>query len=436
MSWDTVVVGAGVAGLTAGLRLAQAGQRVAVIAKGVGGTHLAPGTIDVLGYDPERVERPGEAVEALVAERPDHPYAQIGADTIPRALEWFTGQMAEGPLGPYTYLGGTEANLMLPTAVGAVKPSALVPETMAGGEVRHGGRVCVVGFRKLKDFHAALLADNLNRAGMGIEARAVELDLPSSGPADLNALALARQFDKPAFRAEVAGQLVARLRADERLAFPAVLGVADPHAAWTDLQRQLAHPVFEVPTLPPSVSGMRVFATLRGLFGLAGGRFFGNRPVVGAQLEEGRVTAVLARGASRDEPFAADHVVLASGGFASGGLSLDSEWTTRDTCLGLPVAGAPGRDEPRFSPGYFDEHPMARAGIAVDDELRPLDPGGGRAAENVLVAGATLAGAVPWREKSGDGISLSSGFRAAELILGGGNGAAGSAQPQPAASEA
>ena len=304
MSWDTVVVGAGVAGLTAGLRLAQAGQRVAVIAKGVGGTHLAPGTIDVLGYDPERVERPGEAVQALVAERPDHPYAQIGADTIPRALEWFTGQMAEGPLGPYTYLGGTEANLMLPTAVGAVKPSALVPETMAGGEVRHGGRVCVVGFRKLKDFHAALLADNLNRAGMGIEARAVELDLPSSGPADLNALALARQFDKPAFRAEVAGQLVARLRADERLAFPAVLGVADPHAAWTDLQRQLAHPVFEVPTLPPSVSGMRVFATLRGLFGLAGGRFFGNRPVVGAQLEGGRVTAVLARGASRDEPFA------------------------------------------------------------------------------------------------------------------------------------
>jgi glycerol-3-phosphate dehydrogenase subunit B len=36
--------------------------------------------------------------------------------------------------------------------------------------------------------------------------------------------------------------------------------------------------------------------------------------------------------------------------------------------------------------------------------------------ENVLVAGATLAGAVPWREKSGDGIALATGFRAAELI--------------------
>ena len=35
----------------------------------------------------------------------------------------------------------------------------------------------------------------------------------------------------------------------------------------------------------------------------------------------------------------------------------------------------------------------------------------------MLVAGATLAGAQPWREKSGDGISLATGHRAAELII-------------------
>ena len=37
--------------------------------------------------------------------------------------------------------------------------------------------------------------------------------------------------------------------------------------------------------------------------------------------------------------------------------------------------------------------------------------------ENVLVAGATLAGAEPWKEKSGDGLSLATGHRAAELVL-------------------
>jgi anaerobic glycerol-3-phosphate dehydrogenase len=36
--------------------------------------------------------------------------------------------------------------------------------------------------------------------------------------------------------------------------------------------------------------------------------------------------------------------------------------------------------------------------------------------ENVLVAGAALPGAAPWREGSGEGISLASGHRAAELV--------------------
>ena len=54
--------------------------------------------------------------------------------------------------------------------------------------------------------------------------------------------------------------------------------------------------------------------------------------------------------------------------------------------------------------------------MLTDREQRPLGEEGGRMLENVLVAGATLAGAAPWREKSGDGIALATGFRAAELI--------------------
>ena len=64
----------------------------------------------------------------------------------------------------------------------------------------------------------------------------------------------------------------------------------------------------------------------------------------------------------------------------------------------------------------------------MDAELRPVDAGGERVFENVLVAGATLAGAEPWREKSGDGISLATGHRAAELILSVSTAATGSAR--------
>jgi glycerol-3-phosphate dehydrogenase subunit B len=406
---DVVVIGAGLAGLTAAVRLAEGGARVLVLAKGVGATHLSAGTIDVLGYAPERVEHPGQALARLVAERPDHPYAVAG--DVGAALDWLVGQVAGGSLAPYAYRGSLEENLLLPTALGVARPSAVVPETMAGGDLHGSAPILVVGFRGLKDFHAALAAETLRRTGRA--ARAAELDLVPEGRADVNSLGYARAFDDPSFRAEVTAQLVGRLRAEERVAFPAVLGIGDPHGAWAELEQRLARPVFEIPTLPPSVPGMRLFAILREALRRAGGRMILNSVVTGAQREGGHVGALHVRVGLREERRGCDWVVLATGGFASGGLELDSRWTARETALGLPVVGAPEPGEERFAPGYFDNHPIARVGVAVGSDLRP------DGYENVLVAGATLAGAEPWREKSGDGISLATGHRAAELVLAG-----------------
>ncbi len=419
MSHDAIVIGTGMAGLVAAVRLAQEGARVLVLAKGVGSTHLCPSTIDVLGYGPQQIERPRGALGAHVEANPGHPYGLIDTSVLDAAVEWFKAQMAGGPLAPYAYVGTLEENKLLPTAIGAAKPSAVVPETMAAGDLRGGARLHIVGFRKLKDFHSALVADNVSRTDVGgpVQARSAELGLPETGRVDLNSLALARHFDDPAFRSAVVAQIVRRLSAEERVGFPAVLGIKDPHGAWADLEHRLGRPVFEIPTLPPSVPGMRVFATLREALRRAGGEVILNAEVVGPALENGRLVGVRANLGRREVVHPAEHVVLASGGFASGGLELDSRWTARERALGLPVAGVPAPGEPRFTDAYFDEQPLSRAGVAVDRELRPVGAGGEPVYDNVRVAGATLAGAVPWREKSGDGISVATGYRAAELIL-------------------
>ncbi|PWH19821.1 MAG: glycerol-3-phosphate dehydrogenase subunit GlpB, partial [Ardenticatenia bacterium] len=49
---DVVVIGAGLAGLTAGWHAAVKGCRVRVVAKGWGTTYWHAGCIDVLGYYP------------------------------------------------------------------------------------------------------------------------------------------------------------------------------------------------------------------------------------------------------------------------------------------------------------------------------------------------------------------------------------------------
>jgi glycerol-3-phosphate dehydrogenase subunit B len=417
-AYDVLVIGAGLAGLAAATRLAEGGAKVMVLAKGVGATHLAPGTIDVLGYAGGRdgiVERPGEALGALDY---GHPYARLGADGVAAAIEWFKGQFDGGPLAPYRYRGDLGRNVLLPTTVGAAKPSAVVPETMAAGDLRDDAAMLVVGFHVLRDFHAAYLADNVAR--FGVPARAIVLDRRVDGRPEANSLGLARALDDPRVRAEIAAEVGRGLdgaRPPARVGFPAGLGLEDPHGVWSDLQERLGRPVFEIPTLPPSVPGMRVHRTLRDRLRALGGRLIVNSEAVGPALSGDRVEKVVARAAGRMVEYRARWVVLATGGVASGGVELDSRWRARETVLGLPLADAPEPDAPRFSSRYFDDHPLNALGVAVDDRLRPVEPGASRVCENVLVAGATLAGARPWREKSGDGISLATGHRAAEIIL-------------------
>ena len=411
LHYDAVVIGAGTAGLTAGARLAEGGARVCVVAKGVGSTHLAPATIDVLGYTPARVASPAAALEELAALRPDHPYALLGGETVAESLRWFRAAVESGPSMPgYRYVGDLDRNHLLPTAVGALRPSALVPETMAGGNMATdaSASVCIVGSRSLRDFHAGLCAANLGRAG--IEARAVDIEIEVTR-ADENTVGLARRFDDPAWRADFAARLALKLGAEERIGMPAMLGARDPHGAWADLEQRLGRAVFEIPTLPPSVPGMRLFEILRSALRRAGGRLILGPEVVSYERSGSRIVSVATASAGHDAHYAAPWFVLASGGFGSGAIELDSRWATHERVLGLPLRGLPDAGEPRFVGDYLAEQPMARVGVAVDGELRA------EGAENVLVAGAGLPGAVPWREGSGEGIALASGSHAARFVL-------------------
>ena len=107
-------------------------------------------------------------------------------------------------------------NFLLPTAIGSIKPSSLVPETMAAGDLRNGGRFLFVGLRQLKDFFPALVAQNVANAktpsGADVSARAVQIEPPAEDEADVTSLAFARKFDDPEFVDAVATQIAAHRR--------------------------------------------------------------------------------------------------------------------------------------------------------------------------------------------------------------------------------
>ncbi|MDC4233148.1 glycerol-3-phosphate dehydrogenase subunit GlpB [Actinomyces sp. B33] len=412
---DAVVIGAGLAGLAAAIRLARGGARVTLVTKGIGGLQLGQGTIDILGYSGDRrIEHPLDAIGDHVASRPTHPYAHFSPEEIAAAASWIADL-----LGPDLLVGDPARNVLLPTAVGALRPTAVYQPSMAAGIPAAGRDYAIVGLERLKDFYPALVAENLSMQqgpdAAPIRARALSLDLEiRPGEADTTSTNHARALDDPAQRQRLVDALAPLLRDGEIVGLPGVLGLDDT-GAWRDIARRLGHEVFEIPLQPPSIPGMRLNRALTALV-KKDCRFILGSAVAGFSSRDGRIVSVDISTAGRTTTIETATVVLAGGGFESGALDMDSHGTVSDTILGLPVLGAQGQ----LLHGDFwgAEQPLFLAGLAVDRAMRPVDAAGAPVYANVYAAGANLTGSTRWREKSGEGIALASALRAADDILG------------------
>lgn len=421
-----VVIGAGLSGLVAAIRLARGGASVTLVTKGSGPLTLGQGTVDILGYAPERVSRPLDALAAYAAATEGHPYAYLGADDVRAGVEYLAGLV-----GPKLLVGDPEVNLQLPTAVGAVRPTALASPSMTAGACVDGAQFVLVGFKQLKDFHPLLVAENLSRTtlpgGGRLSARAVSMDFAARTEADSFALTYARAFDDPGYRRRFAEALRPNLRDDEIVGLPAVLGLQDPDA-WTNVQDLLGHPVFEIPLPPPSVPGMRLDRALTALAKDAGVRLVPGPFVARAEALDGRVRSVTADSAGDPRTYAADAFVYCPGGFESGALEFDSYGAVSERLFDLPLVVPEG--ELLHGEYWGPPQPLFRVGVAVDAAMRPVDADGRPAYANLHVAGGILAGAIRWQEKSGEGIALASALRAADAVLGFADPAAPSAADQ------
>lgn len=428
-SSDVVVVGAGLAGMTAAIALAEAGARVDVVARGHAATHWTSGGLDVAAPPGSVTAADGLA---QLGSAPGHPYAFLRRDVRP-AIDWLRGILAAEGLA---YAGDLDQPLRtVPTSIGATRRASLLPTAQAGAlePWKPDERLVVCGIAGFKDFWPGAIAASLERPWVwgrttdagdrrspaAVEAVVVEL-AGIAGRRNLTALHLARLFDDPAWRAEAFGAISAALRgrADGpgRIALPAVLGRAEHGAAFDEASRSLPLIPFEVPLISPSVPGLRLFDALRAALRRRGGRISVGEEVVRVETAGRRVTAVVAAAAARDRVFRTGGVVMATGGIAGGGLIGRADGTLVEPLLGLPVE-APGAGE-WLALDPFDPagHPLEAAGIRTDDALHPVDGRGRVAFDNVAIAGSLLAGQRYLTERCGDGVAVTSGRRAAAMF--------------------
>jgi glycerol-3-phosphate dehydrogenase subunit B len=420
---DVVVIGAGLSGLVATARLAEQGAVVTLVAKGHASTHWGSGGLDIAA--PVGAATPAHGIARLA--QLEHPYAFLAPDVAP-SLAWLLERLGSGGL---PYVGTLDTPIRrVPTAIGGTRRVAIVPAAQAAA-LRPSERdeiLVIAGPAGFKDFWPAAIADSLQRedvwmgADRPTDVRGVTVELPGlSERNNLNAIHLANRFDDPARRTDDIGRFAKAVEKaaggrSGRVALPAVFGLAAHAEVWAELRARLPLEPFEVPLVPPSVPGIRLWRLLRERIRAAGGRVQVGEQVARIHVEGGRVTAVEMEAATRTHLIRTEAVVLATGGLTGGGLVATGDGRIVEPLLGLHV-DFPPHDAWLVSDGLDPAgHPIESAGIPTDARLRPLGADRRVSHANVLVVGALLEEQRVLRERCGDGVAVASGWRAANEL--------------------
>ncbi len=403
MHFDLIVIGMGLSGLMAAKTAVDTGKKTLIIGKGTGSLCLFTHSIDLLGNLPAGI-KVADGLSQWVKDHPQHPYANLGWKRIEEALFSFNSLFQS----QYTFECVDRENRSIPTGAGTFRPTYLIPSTMIAGTSSRNGKGLVVGFKGFKDFYASYVAGQLN-------CRGILISIPEFTDQELTAAAIARLMEKEGFREDIGNEIRNQLLDESWVGFPALLGIRDPLRVQKGLEEIIGSEVFEIPTLPPSVPGMRVFRRFQEWLIQKGVTFQLGHSVSKPILDGKRCQGIEVSHPPLSQYYSADRFILATGRFMGGGLKADED-KIFESIFDLPVAQPGSRDE-WFGSSFFNDHLIHQSGILTDASFRPIDESGGPLLENVWIAGSILGGHDCIREKSREGIEIATGYWAAKSAM-------------------
>ncbi len=408
---DLTIIGTGMAGLSAALFALDQGLSVVLTGK-TSSIHFATGLMDLLGVYPPgyQWDNPFAAIDRIRKEVPEHPYAAISNEDIDKALgrvQQFLG--AQG----LPHRRKRSRNVDIITSMGTLKKSHLIPLSMWRGVAVLEKRLptLLVDFTGLKIYSARQIVSALGSNWKGLRDATIQfpgMELME----EVFPEHMARSLDV-ATNVEILARKVLPLIKDAKaVGFPALLGMYVSCKTIRTLERLLGVTVFEIPTPPVSVPGIR----LQELFlkGLQKNDALLSLPEMVKRVEsfsngKYRITAGESGTLKRIE---SKGVILATGRFLGKGLTAERTGI-RESLMGLPVVQPKGRDK-WHNIHLFDPlgHPVNRSGLQVDRMFRPLTETSMPFSPGLFAAGSILAHCDWTRLKCGSGVAIATAHAA------------------------
>ncbi|THB79499.1 MAG: anaerobic glycerol-3-phosphate dehydrogenase subunit B [Desulfobacteraceae bacterium] len=358
-------------------------------------------------------DHPFEGIEHLVKAYPSHPYARLTRQEIETGFDEFMQFMAGAGI---EYHCGTDTNPRIITPAGTLKSTWCVPSFMQEGSraIEEKKRILIVDIKGLKGFGALQIAQNLKKILPGVQGKTITFPgRETSG--DLHCEHLGRDLENPGLFDRFAQTLMPHVKDVDVVGLPAILGIYRFDAARHKLEQVIGKKVFEIPTLAPSVTGMRIKEASLSRLPQLGVTGFSSLVKQIDMDSDGDFMFNVTRGLET-VTVKAKYLLIATGRFMGRGLVVE-DGIIREQLMGLPVYQPRNRSQ-WFHRDFFHAqgHPINRAGVETDACFRPLDIRGKVFHPRLFTAGSLIAHQDWKREKSGAGVSIASAIKAVATI--------------------
>ena len=372
MRFDTVIIGGGLSGLTAGISLQEAGRKVAIVSAGQNAMHFFSGNFEDIGPARDRVS-------AL--------FAAAGVRT-----------------------NAMDGVLLMP--MGSFRPASLTLEDVTVFPDEHAAeKALIVNFTGFHDFYGTFIAEALEKAGATCRIRFVrlpEMEHLRLSPSEMRSVNIARAMDE--HWEKVVGDIRVLHKDEDLIILPQVFGLKDA-AVLDKIRTALPARVSFVGTMPPSVPGIRTQMLLKRRFEVLGGTFLMGDEVTSLALHEGIVSSITTRNLDTTRLFA-DHFILATGGYFSKGL-VSTPTQVVEPLSGLDIAFPENRSD-WYDDDFFAHQPYMDFGVKTDALLHAIKDG--KPVRNLFAIGSVLGNTRKEDFGTAAGMAIRTAFAVADTI--------------------
>ena len=425
MNFDVAIIGGGLAGLTCGMALQQRGKRCVIINNGQAAIDFASGSLDLLSRMPDGsvVENINENLTALRTALPAHPYSLLGAEKVIAKAQDF--ERLANALN-LDLIGSSEKNHWRVTGLGSLRGAWLSPNsvpTVQGNETFPHKRIAVLGIEGYHDFQPQLLAANLvlNPQFAHCEVTSGFLNIPQldelrQSAREFRSVNIAQLLEHKLAFNDLVSEIIESAQGANAVLLPACFGLENQEFM-NALRDATKLALFELPTLPPSLLGMRQRIQLRRKFESLGGLMINGDSALNAHFEGDRVHCIKTR-LLEDEEIIADNFVLAAGSFFSKGLVSEFD-KIYEPVFESDIIGVEGfNDKDRFSwtnHRFANPQPYQSAGVAINEHCQVQKCG--QFLANLYATGNVIGGFNALELGCGSGVAVVTALTVADEIL-------------------